>query len=216
MTGQGHRGKVYYHCSGHYGKCPEPYVRQESLEEGFLDVLRGLQMDEDILDWVRRDLLDRSHRRADYREQERNRLQAEYDSMKHRFEVLYEDKLDGRVPAWLFDEKSAEYTRQMAEFLSSMKRLAADSPIDTAKVASVFELAQRAARNLSALTDAQKCELLHKVVLNASWKDGQLSAMFRQPFDMLAEASTAWNAKKVAGLSSDDLFRIWYPVVDAI
>ncbi len=214
MTGQGHRGKVYYHCSGHYGKCPEPYIRQERLEEGFLDVLRGLEMDEDVLEYVRRDLADRRHKRAEYREAEIARLQAEYDAFKKRYEAMYEDKLSGKVPAWLFEEKSAEYSRHMAEFLSSMKRLESDSPIDTVKVASVFELAQRAAHSLSTLTDAQKCELLHKVVLNASWKDGQLSVLFRQPFDMLAEASAAWNAKKVAGLSSDDLFRIWYPRPD--
>jgi site-specific DNA recombinase len=214
MTGQGHRGKVYYHCSGHYGKCPEPYVRQERLEEAFTDVLRGLEMDEDIIEWVKLDLVDRRHKRADYREAEISRLQAEYDAMKHRFEAMYEDKLNGSVPAWLFAEKSADYTRQMADFISAMKRLEADKPLDIEKVVSVFELARKASESLSALSDSKKCELLHKLVLNATWRDGRVSVLFRQPFDILAEASTAWNAEKVAGLSSDDLFRIWYPKRD--
>ena len=33
---------IYYHCTGFRGKCPEPYVRQERLEEHFVELLRGL------------------------------------------------------------------------------------------------------------------------------------------------------------------------------
>jgi hypothetical protein len=27
---------VYYHCTGYKGKCPDPYVREEVLEDGRL------------------------------------------------------------------------------------------------------------------------------------------------------------------------------------
>jgi hypothetical protein len=44
--------------------------------------------------------------------------------------------------------------------------------------------------------------------------------MIRSSYDpptfLLADANAAWNAEKVAGLSSSDLFDIWYPVVDAL
>lgn len=34
------RGRyIYYHCSGYYGKCPEPFLRQEKLEERFVELL---------------------------------------------------------------------------------------------------------------------------------------------------------------------------------
>jgi len=45
--------------------------------------------------------------------------------------------------------------------------------------------------------------------------DGELAVRFRQPFGILAEAVTVWNEKKVAGLSSSDLFAIWYPRRDS-
>src|SRR5262249_48825632 len=39
LVGQIQRGRyVYYHCSGYKGKCPEPYVREEVLEERFTDI----------------------------------------------------------------------------------------------------------------------------------------------------------------------------------
>ena len=36
---------MYYHCTYYRGKCPEPYVREEVLEEKFTDVLRSLHFD---------------------------------------------------------------------------------------------------------------------------------------------------------------------------
>ncbi len=33
---------AYYHCTGYKGKCPEPYTREEILEERFGQLLRGL------------------------------------------------------------------------------------------------------------------------------------------------------------------------------
>jgi hypothetical protein len=36
------KGKyVYYHCTGNKGKCPEPYTREEVLDECFADLLKG-------------------------------------------------------------------------------------------------------------------------------------------------------------------------------
>lgn len=31
---------IYYHCSGYRGKCPEPFLRQEKLEERFIELLQ--------------------------------------------------------------------------------------------------------------------------------------------------------------------------------
>ena len=37
---------VYYHCTGHKGKCGEPYVREEVLEEKFTTLLGELRFDD--------------------------------------------------------------------------------------------------------------------------------------------------------------------------
>ena len=42
LVGELKKGKyVYYHCTGYKGKCPEPYVREEVLEEKFTQVLKN-------------------------------------------------------------------------------------------------------------------------------------------------------------------------------
>jgi site-specific DNA recombinase len=43
LVGEIKKGRyVDYHCTGAKGKCPEPYTRQEVLEERFADILKGL------------------------------------------------------------------------------------------------------------------------------------------------------------------------------
>jgi site-specific DNA recombinase len=43
LVGEIKKGRyVYYHCTGYKGKCPEPYTREEVLEEQFAEILKGL------------------------------------------------------------------------------------------------------------------------------------------------------------------------------
>ncbi len=43
MVGEIKKGRyIYYHCTGFKGKCPEPYTREEVLEERFTGLLKGI------------------------------------------------------------------------------------------------------------------------------------------------------------------------------
>ena len=33
-------------------ECPEPYAREEVLDEGFADLLKGLVFDDQVMDWI--------------------------------------------------------------------------------------------------------------------------------------------------------------------
>ena len=95
---------IYYHCTGYKGKCGEPYVREEVLEEKFGALLGRLVFDDDVLDWVR-DALHHSH--ADERrehEEATKRLRAGYDRLQNRIHAAYVDKLDGTIDAAFFEK----------------------------------------------------------------------------------------------------------------
>src|SRR6202008_3332619 len=72
------KGKyVYYHCTGNKGKCPEPYAREEVLEQCFADLLKGLVFDDEVMDWVV-DALHQSHAdQKQFREESIVRLEGE-------------------------------------------------------------------------------------------------------------------------------------------
>jgi hypothetical protein len=62
MVGEIKKGRyIYYHCTGFKGKCPEPYTREEVLEEKFTGLLKGIAFSEETLVWVRQALRE-SHR----------------------------------------------------------------------------------------------------------------------------------------------------------
>src|ERR1700675_417406 len=77
--------------------CPEPYTREEVLEECFGDLLKGLVFDDEVMDWAS-EALQQSH--ADekrFRDEAIARLQAEHSKTQHRLDKLYEDRLDGFI-----------------------------------------------------------------------------------------------------------------------
>jgi len=39
-------------AQGNKGKCPEPYTREEVLDECFADLLKGLVFDDQVMDWI--------------------------------------------------------------------------------------------------------------------------------------------------------------------
>jgi hypothetical protein len=51
----------------------------------------------------------------------------------------------------------------------------------------LLELARNAQRLLEQQEPHEKRRLLHFVLSNSTWEDGEVVATFRQPFDLLAE-----------------------------
>jgi len=103
---------VYYHCTGYKGKCPEPYVRAEVLEEKFGELLGRLRFEEDILAWITLAL--RESHVDEQREHEAavKRLQAEHDRLRERIHAMYIDKLDGRIDNAFFERMSNDWRNQ--------------------------------------------------------------------------------------------------------
>jgi site-specific DNA recombinase len=101
---------VYYHCTGYADKCQgnpascrRRYVREESLEAQFTELLGRLRFDDEVLEWVR-DALHASH--ADERrehEEAIKRHQAEYNRLNDRIHAMYVDKLDRLVDMAFYD-----------------------------------------------------------------------------------------------------------------
>lgn len=52
------KGKyVYYHCTGGRGKCDQPYVREEVLDSKLAEIVKAIQIDFDVADWI----IERAH-----------------------------------------------------------------------------------------------------------------------------------------------------------
>ena len=147
MVGEMKKGRyVYYHCTGYRGKCAEPYTREEQLKQRFADGLRALVIPTAILDWLQEELVatDQSERAA--REQALRREQAELGRLQSRLDILYNDRLDGRIDAETYDRKAGEIRLQQDRLRRRLAEVPALPPVSqavdlmaiTAKTADLF------------------------------------------------------------------------------
>jgi hypothetical protein len=210
VVGEIKKGRyVYYHCTGHRGKCGEPYVREEVLLDRFSELLDRLTFDDEVLEWVREAL---THSHADERrdhERAVERLKAEHERLQERIHAMYVDKLDGRIDAAFFDRMSAEWRAEQARCLHEIERHSAADQSYLEEGVRVLELAKNARRLFDKQEPREKRRLLDFVVSNCSWQGGDLTVTFRQPFDLLADTNT--RAVQVAGSMNADLVKteIW-------
>jgi site-specific DNA recombinase len=206
---------VYYHCTGHKGRCNEPYVREEIIGDRFSQLLGRLTFDEEVLAWVR-DALRASHA-DEKREHEAaiGRLRAEHDRLQSRIHAMYVDKLDGKVEGAFFDRMSAEWRADQDHCLREIERHQAADQSYLEEGVRLLELARIAQRLFEKQEAREKRRLLDFVVSNCTWKGGELVANLQQPFDLLAETTSV--AAQAAAGNKPNLAKteIWLPGPDS-
>jgi DNA invertase Pin-like site-specific DNA recombinase len=206
VVGELQKGRyVYYHCSGHKGKCPEAYVREEVLEEKFTSILRRLSFDREILDWVSSALRESHADEKKLHAEAIDRLQSEYKRLQRRIEAAYDDKLDGRIDVGFYDRKTSEWRDEQSRVRESIEQHENANRSYMDQGIALFELASRAVELFEKQEPREKRRLLDFVLSNCTWAGGELTPQFRQPFDMIADAATRCAKEKVAGATSDDL-----------
>ncbi len=103
------REYIYYHCS--YGSpklgraCPQPWWKEEQLEELVLMSLKAVFADDFILDFLKKDLGETFEQEQEFIEAEKARLDKEYKKNKRNMDKLYKDKSDEVIPVDYFKEE---------------------------------------------------------------------------------------------------------------
>ncbi|HVB56841.1 MAG TPA: recombinase family protein [Candidatus Acidoferrales bacterium] len=216
LVGEIKKGKyVYYHCTGYKGKCPEPYTREEVLEEQFGYLLNSLVLDAEILGWVK-EALRQSHGDAKrHHAAAIVRLQSEYDRLQSRVDAMYVDKLDGRIDTVFFDRKSSEWRVEQERLLQSIHEHQNANQTYLDEGIRLLELSQRARSLFQKQEPREKRRLLNFLLSNCSWKDEQLKPVFRQPFDMLADANSTYGHQQRPFKVQKADFENWLPGLDS-
>ncbi len=128
----------------------------------------------------------------------------EYNRLQRRIDIMYVDKLDGRIDARFFDQKLAEWRDEQNRLMDSIAEHQQANESYISEGVMHLELANRASELFECQPASEKRRLLDFVLSNCTWKDGELTPVFRQPFDMIADMATACATKKVAGDVSGD------------
>ncbi len=163
-----------------------------------------------------RDALHDSH--ADERREHEaaiKRLRAEYDRLQNRIHAAYVDKLDGTIDADFFEEMSEEWRIGQGQCLSNIALHQGADQSYLEDGVHLIELAQNAQQLFEKQDAREKRRLLNFLVSNSTWRNGELTATLRQPFDIIAEITAINVTRKAAGDVSNDLSVIWLPGSDS-
>ena len=180
---------VYYHCTGYRGKCGEPYVRQEVIEEKFSQMLGRLAFDDEVLAWVR-EALSQSHaeEKRDH-EQAIARLRRNTTDCNRGYTRCMWTGWTGGLMASSSTEcpPNGAPSRTGAFRTSNATRPPTGHTLEEG--IRVLELAKNAQKLFDKQEPREKRQLLSFIISNCSWKGGELTVCLRQPVDLLPDTS---------------------------
>jgi site-specific DNA recombinase len=188
ITAEIKKGKyIYYHCTGNHGPCPRPATRQETLEEQLGEVIKGINIDEGLLDWLIEALRESHRDEKVYHDRMIASLQAQYDKLQHRIDQAYTDKLDGKIPEDLFLRKMKEWREEQSKILSQIRAHQTANHNYLEEGIRLLELANKAYFLYLRQPAHEKARLLKIVQSNCLWDGVSACPKYRKPFDILAE-----------------------------
>jgi hypothetical protein len=145
----------------------------------------------DVLEWIVTVLRERHRDEKAFHDETIGWRQAEYSRLQGRIGAMYVDKLDGRIDNVFFDRKSAEWRAEQDRILRDIETHQSANRTYIEEGVQLLRLADRAHALFERQKPAEKRRVLNFVFSNCVWKEGLLSAEYRQPFDMLALAREA-------------------------
>jgi site-specific DNA recombinase len=84
-------------------------------------MLRRVSIDEDIVRWISTALRQCHGDQKRFRDEAIAKLQKEHLRIQNRLDVMYEDRLDGRIDVSLFERKSVEYRQEQTRIITEIE-----------------------------------------------------------------------------------------------
>jgi hypothetical protein len=217
MVAELKKGKyIYYHCTQNKGKCPGGVSIPESeIDRQFAMSLEAIQMPPEAVVFVV-DAMKESHKdKKAYQKRMLAELQAELECVQNRLDVMYLDRLDGKVESAYYDRKHREWRREVEKIQKKMVKHnnANDCYLDEG--IQLLELVQHAVDTYKVLVLSDRGSFLKLVHSNSFWKDGLLTAEYRQPFDFIAKTNAEYAQKMAVSREKNDHCLVWLPFTDS-
>ena len=206
---------TYYHCTQGRGECRHPYVREERLLSDFARTLQHLVIAPETQSWLASVVSASDKTEAGARDQALKQLKADRARLKIHMETMYLDRLDGRITAAFFDEKSKERRDQEKQVEAQLARLATSGLRSAPEALQILQSVSDACDSFAEAPPHQQRTLAVALLKNATWKAGKFESSWKSPFDVLALSNSASQAKeREKGVSGREI-EIWLPGMDS-
>ena len=197
MVAEIKKGKyIYYRCTGYKGKCPEKYVREETLNQHFEMALKSIHLDSDVLELVVKALKESHQDESQYHHEAITNLERERKKLLNRLDGLYLDKLDGNISAQSYQEMNKSWQDQLQSLNNKLEKHGAAHSSYIAEGVRLLEVSHQALDLYRRFDLFEKRRILQLVLSNSIWLNAQLVPKYRQPFDLFALTKTTMDGKE--------------------
>jgi DNA invertase Pin-like site-specific DNA recombinase len=190
ITPERKKGKyVYYHCTQYKGKHNAEFVKEEDLLVQVSGLLKQIAIPDDVLEQLITDLKSNHESKIAYHHNSMDSLKAEYDRYEKRLEVMYQDRLDGRITTDEYDKLAKEFYAKKEDLLIQMEdHNKADKNYYLAS-SMILKLANKAYKLFESSKDKQKRQLLSLILQNCQLAGKKLEFSLKMPFDVILQCS---------------------------
>ena len=198
ITAEIKKGKyIYYHCTNYRGNCSKKGVREEKLEDMFAELLKGLHMDEEKLEWVKEGLRESRKEEKEYHDHQIEILQREFNNLKDRLHKIYIDKIDEKITPEFWKENHDNWSKRQDEVLDSIElhKRANINYLETG--IELLDYANNAHEEYKLQKDKhEKRKLLNIVLSNSKLSGSNLVPDYNEPFAMIAKCVKTGNIRR--------------------
>jgi hypothetical protein len=116
MTPELKKGKyIYYHCTGFKGKCDNTYIREDKLSDLFLDAVKQLEIEDELVIDIKEALGDSHKDKMAYHCKALNTLNMRAKHIQKLIDKAYDDKLTGVISEEFWERKSLEWHNELTQ-----------------------------------------------------------------------------------------------------
>jgi DNA invertase Pin-like site-specific DNA recombinase len=188
ITSEIKKGKyIYYHCTGYKGKCGNKAIREEDLIEKFGEIVKKVQIDSNILNWLKEALKESHKDKKKYHDKQIENLQKQYTKYNNRLDRLYEDKLDGIITKEFFEEKNKLWSKEQQDIFSLIEKHKKANANYFEQGIKILELTQKLYSAYLQESPKEKGQLVNLLLSNCTLNDGNLYPVYKKPFNLLVK-----------------------------
>lgn len=188
LTAELKKGKyIYYHCTGKRGgTCKSDLIREEKLDEVFLELIDKLPNPEDgFFEELKKAVIEIRGMKSEYEQANTEEIAKQIQRLQNRLDNLYTDKLDGNITQEFWQEKHNEWHAEKDRLIEKLKTISNTSRTFDEGSNLLENFCKHARQEFLRATPKKKRAILKMLGSNFVYKDKEVSVELTSVFNYL-------------------------------
>ena len=198
ITWEQKKGHEYGHCN-YYKFCQKrTYVRQEKVEEQILSYLDQITIENPrLVEWVQKALKESHQDEIAYHQTTQTEINHRSEQIQKRLDMLYDDKLDGKITLEFYETKFKQYSEQKEEILNSLQSHSEAQSKYFELGVNVLEISKGAKELYLKNTIEKRRSLLSLVFSSLKLNEEKLEIQYTKPFEIIFQRNKEIKSSKI-------------------